>query len=211
MPGQTGATTTGGGQGSPVDGIACQGTMSGNYHVHFYVGVFYNGQQVVVPAGLGMVNPEPPTDTINGVPNQSWIATCYYDVHIHDNSGMVHVESTNTQNGQNCGPIANEQPECNYSIFTFQQFLDEWGISVSPTNFGPLTGAVQIYTQTGQNLPAQYCTDPCTVSSSTASFYTPGTSGLGAIPIYSHTMIWIVIGTPPTAGLPNVYFEEGDP
>jgi len=209
MPGQTGATAMGGGQGSPVDGVQCAGTMSGNYHVHFFLGVFYNGQQVAVPAGVGMVNPEPPTDTVNGVPNQSWVANCYYDVHVHDNSGMVHVESTN--NGDNCGQAVGgpTPPPCNYSIFNFQQFLDEWGISVSSTNLGPLTGPVQVYTQA--NPPAPYCTDPCTVNASTLSFYAAGANGLGAIPIYSHTVIWIVIGTPPSSGLPNVFFEEGDP
>ena len=219
-PGDPGALTSGGpngngggGQGpsggGAVDGVTCQPTMSSNYHVHFFVGVFYNGSEVALPAGLGMVNPGPPTQTINGIPNQSWVADCFYEIHVHDNSGMVHVESQN--NGNTCGPDnGNSAPPCNYSIYKFGTFLDIWGVSVGPTNFGPLQGPVQVYTQ--PNPPSPYCTDPnqsCgTVASNTLAFYSGDPHN---IPIYSHTVIWIVVGTPPASGLPNVFFTEGDP
>src|SRR5579875_3124992 len=96
MPGDPGAMTTGGqngngggGQGATVDGIPCNPTMSEIYHVHFFLGVYDNGTEEVVPAGLGMVNPNPPDQyivndqptstpgpaaTYYGVPNQSWTA-----------------------------------------------------------------------------------------------------------------------------------------
>lgn len=224
-PGDKGATTTGGpngngggGQGpvngGAVDGVSCQPSMSNNYHVHFFLGVYYNGSEVALPAGLGMSDPEPPKETVNGVPNQSWTASCYYDTHTHDNSGMVHVESQN--NGTECGPYSGLQnaPPCNYSIYQVGTFLDIWGILVSTNiaspQFGPLQGPVQIYTQADP--PPPYCldaTDPCgTVDSNTLSFYSGDPH---QIPIYSHTVIWVVVGTPPQSGLPNVHFEEGDP
>src|SRR5579875_2798522 len=69
MPGDPGAMTTGGqngsgGQGATVDGIPCNPTMSEIYHVHFFLGVYDNGTEEVVPAGLGMVNPNPPDQYI---------------------------------------------------------------------------------------------------------------------------------------------------
>ncbi|HEY1729826.1 MAG TPA: hypothetical protein VGG22_15740 [Candidatus Baltobacteraceae bacterium] len=224
-PGDQGATSSGGGQGpvnnGVVDGVPCAASMSNDYHVHFFLGVFYNGQELGIPAGVGMVNPDPPSDNINGVLNQSYYADCYYDMHAHDNSGMIHVETAyNTP--QNCGAASGNPPTqlCNYaSPFTLQTFFDIWGISFSANSFGPLSGPVQIYTSTPANYNSYSAcgttsvntvVTPCVTQSSTYQAFL----GLPAqIPIYSHTTIWILVGTgnPYGQGLPNVNWQEGNP
>lgn len=245
MPGQTGATATGGGQGpvngGAVDGITCKPSMAELYHVHAFLGVFYKGQEVVVPAGIGMVNPGPPNQSVyddqpvqpgdpnynNAVPNQTWSADCYYDLHIHDNSGMVHIE---TANNGNCGAYTstpyptpdNQQTECSYpSPYTLQTLLDIWGISLSDNNFGPLQGAVQIYTTppgydsynaNGCGTSGTQLIVPCYTKSSLYQYNSGHATDIAkSITLQSHTTIWIVVGTPLPSGLPSVNWEEGDP
>lgn len=236
MPGQTGATSTGGGQGSAVDSIPCASSMSGDYHVHFFIGVIYNGQEVAVPAGVGMVNPDPPDQyvyngnpvpgpTSGAVPNQSWTANCYYDMHVHDNSGMIHVETAyNTP--QLCGAATGNPPtqECNYAApFTLKTFFDIWGINVTTSNFGPLNGSVLVYTTPpGYNsysacgASSNEVVLPCTTTSSSYAPYTGSLAQLEAQAIYSHSVYWFVIGSPNPAGssgagLPNISWVEGNP
>ncbi|HEY1729827.1 MAG TPA: hypothetical protein VGG22_15745 [Candidatus Baltobacteraceae bacterium] len=236
MPGQSGATSAGGGQGSAVDGIPCASSMSGDYHVHFFVGIIYNGQQVSVPAGVGMVDPYPPNQyvyngnpvpgpTAGAVPNQSWTASCYYDMHVHDDSGMIHVETAyNTP--QLCGAASGNPPtqECNYAApYTLKTFFDIWGINVTTSNFGPLTGPVLIYTTPAGYNSYSACGAssndvivPCSTTSTSYAPYTGSLSQLEAQPIYSHSVYWFVIGTPNPAGssgsgLPNINWVEGDP
>ncbi len=256
MPGDPGAMTTGGqngngggGQGATVDGIPCNPTMSEIYHVHFFLGVYDNGTEEVVPAGLGMVNPNPPDQyivndqptstpgpaaTYYGVPNQSWTADCYYDMHVHDNSGMVHIETSSA--GQQCGywtyypatpapnakltPCTQADPE-----MTLGHFLDIWGISLTAHNFGVFTGPVQIYGTPPGYISYNACgmdsqgnvITPCTTSSSVYERYFPTSSNMtdpmavaNGIQLLSHTTIWIVVGTPPS-GLPNIAWDEGNP
>ncbi len=188
--------------GNTVDGIPCTADMPTNYHVHFFVGVYSNMTEIEVPGGVGMVNPGPP-DASSMPPNQILTWTCAYRMHTHDNSGMIHIEN----DSPTCGSAPGATAPCSMSIYNFGDFLDIWGVSIGASNFGPLTGPVQIYTQS--STPA-YCTSPCTVSSNTLSLYTGDPR---AIPLYSHTVIWILVGsnTPPPASLPNVFFEEGDP
>ncbi len=174
-----------GGQGQPVDGITCDPTSSNNYHVHFYVGLWVNGNQVAIPAGLGMQNPAAPQ---NGFINT---ASCFYHIHTHDASGLIHVEDPNPANI----PITQ-------SLFTVKNLFDEWGITVNANQFGPYTGPVRVFTSgqiyrggaTGQITPASdltfFGTDP------------------NAVPIYSYEIVDIEVGPTFPSSLPNVYFYE---
>lgn len=253
-PGDPGAVTIGGpngngggGQGptggGAVDGIYCNPSMSELYHVHFFLGVYDNGTQVAVPAGVGMVNPNQPNQDVyddelytpapgatvppGTVPNQTWTANCYYDLHVHDKSGMIHIETSS--NGQ-CGaftyypatpsPSENVKP-CNYeSPFTLQTFFDVWGISIGANNFGPLKGPVQIYTTppgydsyTACGTTSQgYVVTPCETTSNEYQLVSGNPATIPAtIQLQSHTTVWIVIGSPPSSGLPNIAWDEGDP
>lgn len=205
-----GAQTQGGGQGQVVDGIPTATSMSNQYHVHAFVGLYVNGQEIAIPDAIGMVNPfgdfQPPEPCTNNTPNQECYADAFYYIHTHDASGEVHLEApTSTpcgvQNGVYVGP-------CNWSMFTFGNFLDVWGIQLTPVNFGPFSGAVQIYTS-----PLKYVACPsgaCYTGSNTYSLYTGDPAQM---PLYSHTVVWILVGSgnPTGSSLPNIQWVQGSP
>lgn len=233
-----------GGTGQTVDGISCQQTMTEYYHVHIFVGVIQNGQEIAVPAGVGMKNPNPPDEFVyndatpapgttpnpNSIGGQSWTADCYYDMHVHDNSGMVHVETADdgfcgswTNGGSSTPtPVATGQEKpCNYKApWTLQNFLDIWGISITPNQFGPLQGTVQVYTTPPGYNAYTACPDPepivhtpCVTES---KLYQSTTLQQAlSMPLYAHTTFWFVVGSPgqytTASSLPNVNWEEGNP
>ena len=73
--------TTDGGQGSPVDGLACVYPSPIDYHVHTHLSIFLNGQALAVPSHAGIVEQSPTTE-------------CHYPVHTHDSTGLVHSHAT---------------------------------------------------------------------------------------------------------------------
>lgn len=83
--------------GIPVDGIQCQGMETVAYHIHAHLTLYQNGAPVPLPANIGI-------PTGSNIPG----GTCYYWLHVHDTTGVVHVESPTTQN------------------YTLGQFLDVW-------------------------------------------------------------------------------------
>ena len=173
----------GGGQGQSVDGVSCDPTMSNNYHVHFFLGLYVNGTQYAIPSGLGMKNSQPP---VNGFVNS---AQCFYHIHTHDSSGIIHVEDPNTTSL----PVTATK-------FTAKTLFDIWGITVNSNQFGPFSGPVRVFTS-GQ----QYRGDQNNgkVSASTLTFWG---SDANSIPIYSHELIFIEVGPNYPASLPNVSF-----
>ena len=61
----------------PVDGIPCESSEQLTYHVHAHLTIFVNGQQVAVPALIGIDEQKP----------------CIYWLHTHDNTGVIHIEA----------------------------------------------------------------------------------------------------------------------
>jgi len=162
--------TTRGGRGQTVDSVPCKPTMSeNNYHVHWYLGLLVNGRQIAIPDGVGMLNPGPDT-TFNGHPNYTNTATCFYYLHTHDASGLIHTESPST------APLSSSQS-------TLGWLLDIWGMPLSSSGFGPYSGTVRVYTA---RVPLK------TLVASNYVLYT-GTSPR-AISIYSHMAVWIEVG-----------------
>jgi hypothetical protein len=176
--------TSSGGQGQPVDGITCDATMSNNYHVHAYVGVYVNGQRVATPDAIGIVGAEEPS---SGFINYG---KCFYDIHTHDASGYVHFESADPTGV----PITG-------ALFTTKNLFDIWGIQVNAQQFGQFTGPMRVYTS-GQVYRGGR-TNGTFVSSST---YTQWTGDPNAIPIYSHEVIFFEVGPTYPVQLPNVNF-----
>lgn len=116
-----------GGTGQRVDEIPCAPTMVTNeYHVHFYLGVVYNGQLIADPAAIGMVDPSAPE---SGFTNT---AKCYYRIHTHDASGTIHVE-------------LNKNLPMSAVYYSLQNVLDVWGVPHGPTNFGPYVGPIHSF------------------------------------------------------------------
>ncbi|HTU71031.1 MAG TPA: hypothetical protein VMF11_12015 [Candidatus Baltobacteraceae bacterium] len=189
VSGQTGmftpsqGDTSTGGQGSPVDGITCDPTMSNNYHIHVYLGIYVNGQQAALPIAIGMENPGPPDDGFIDT------ATCFYHIHTHDSSGIVHVEDPDPNNI----PITG-------TMYTVQNILDVWGITADSNHFGPFTGPVRVFTS-GQVYRGD--SNNGLVPATDLTFY--GTNPV-TVPLYSHEVIDVEIGPTWPTTLPNVSF-----
>ncbi len=110
----------GGGHGQPIDAIPCN-SASVSYHVHAHLSLFHNGTQLAIPLAIGITNPQPP---------QSGIVTsgsCFYQLHTHDASGIIHVEAPQT------------------ASFTLGEFFDIWGQPLSASGAAGLSGSLSTY------------------------------------------------------------------
>jgi hypothetical protein len=92
--------------GARGDGVEC--TTSENYHLHGLVSVYQNGTRLAVPKNIG-------------------IGTCTYELHTHDATGVVHVETSAQKK------------------FTFGQFFTVWGQPLGAGNVGGITGTAKFY------------------------------------------------------------------
>lgn len=179
--------TSSGGNGQSIDGMPCASSMPNAYHVHAFAGIVINGRQIALPDGIGMKNPGADA-TYAGFPNWTEYASCYYDIHTHDASGVLHLES-------------NQSVPLTSSIYTLGNAFDVWGMALSGTQIGPYSGTVRAYVaqvplktaQIARSAYALYSADPRT------------------IPLHSHTTTWLEIGPAyvPPASLPVLnYYEE---
>lgn len=77
----TGTYTTAA-NGFDRDGMSCLGMEGTAQHIHMYLAIYVNGQQVQVPPDTGIVNS----------------GSCYYPLHVHADKGdenIIHLESPN--------------------------------------------------------------------------------------------------------------------
>ena len=81
----------------PVDNIYCDALEGSTEHIHAHLSIYINGTSTALPAGVGI-----PTNSSSGS------ATCYYWLHTHDASGIIHIEAPVTQ------------------PFKLGHFFDEW-------------------------------------------------------------------------------------
>jgi hypothetical protein len=105
-----------GGQGSPVDGIACDASTPVQ-HIHVHLTLIANGQQRAIPIAVGVGDP---------ITIQNFVvaARCYYWLHTHDGTGIVHIEA----------PVT--------TTFNLGQFFAIWGQPLSSDNVAGFTGTV---------------------------------------------------------------------
>ncbi|MCL6594365.1 MAG: hypothetical protein K6T31_10345 [Alicyclobacillus sp.] len=113
--------TAHGGHGQEVDGIPAEPQMASGYHVHAHLSLWVNGQQVAIPAGVGIVQPGPKQAGVIGS------GQAYYWLHTHDASGILHVEAPRQES------------------FTLGQFFDIWGEPLSRTQVAQFSGPVRVY------------------------------------------------------------------
>lgn len=172
--------TASGGNSQTVDGVPCLSSMPSSYHVHPLLALYVNGSQVAIPYALGMYQP--------GAPSGGFVntATCFYYLHTHDSSGIIHVEDPSAT------PISQ-------SIYTLKTFLDIWGITAGPNNFGPFNGPVEVFTSGAMEQPG------LTVNASQLSY---AGNDPNVVPLYSHEYIVVEVGPTYPASLPNVQFYE---
>ena len=125
-----------GGQGSPVDGITCRKELFNQWHHHVQLSIFYNGKQIAIPEGIGII----------GVPGKDptyiYHGTCFYWLHTHDQSGIIHLEPSNS------------------NTFGLKEFFDIWGEPLSATQVADLSvSSIGVYIN-GQYQPG---VDPSTI------------------------------------------------
>jgi hypothetical protein len=160
--------TKAGGHGSKVDGIPCdQNEYLNDYHVHAYLGIVYHGKQVAIPPAIGLIHPGPKE---NG-----YITTagCFYFIHTHDASGIVHVEDK-----KNFAPTATVHP--------FGDVLDIWGVKLTSDTLGDLKGPVSAYVGNESK-----------IGQLTVNSYTKiRVDGVRPLKIRSHEVLWLVVDSP---------------
>ncbi len=118
--------TASGGQGAPVDGIPCD-TSAAVYHIHAHVTLFHDGLQVALPIAIGIMNP-----VYNTAGNYVDTGSCSYHLHVHDNSGIVHIEN----------------PSIPTVPFTLGQVFDIWGEPLTNGNIAGFMGPTIVYVGT---------------------------------------------------------------
>lgn len=157
-----------GAQGQTVDNITCKPVMdTTHYHVHVFLGFYVNGREVAMPDGVGMYQPGKPDS--GGYIDR---ATCYYDIHTHGASGIVHIESPQVQ-------------KLSKVVYHLRDLLDLWGQVHTPTQFGPFTGPMHVFVANADYL-----------GQAVVKGYTAYHGDIADIPLRSHEVIWIEIGTP---------------
>jgi hypothetical protein len=184
--------TSTGGQGQTITShngqlIACN-QNSIHYHIHAFMGIIVNGRQYAIPDGVGMKNPGA---DVYGTPfaHGYWTSTasCFYYIHMHDASGVIHVESTST--------AANTT-----TVYTLGDVFKVWGRQLSSTRVGPFSGTLHVYV----------AKVPFETDNIARSAYTLYTGDPSNIPLYSHTAIWLEVGSPyyTPAQFPVLVFYE---
>ena len=109
--------------GDPVDGVQSNSNEQVIFHVHAHLAMYVNGQQKLLPYGVGIVPPYQLTQQTDG---SSFVSggTKYYWLHTHDESGVIHIES----------PVQR--------TYTLGNFFDEWGQPLGLGQIGPYKGKI---------------------------------------------------------------------
>jgi hypothetical protein len=128
---------------------------------------------------------------------------CFYFTHTHDSTGVVHIESDN-------GGVA--EPVPNDSKFVLGQYFQVWGINASCPGqmpgcmgqLGPYSGPMEILTSgpVFRGYGANQNSD--TPETDLQPYY----GDPNFIPLYSHEVIWFLIGPNYPSTLPSVHFIE---
>jgi hypothetical protein len=167
-----------GGHGKPVNGIGCFPTMVLNkYHVHIYFGIIYNKTQMALPTTIGMKDPGQPVDGFTNT------ADCFYRIHTHDSSGIVHFEFDKNR------PYS--------AVFVrLKDFLDIWGVKHSEDQFGPFHGPVHVFVGEVPKL-----------GETVVDHYRRYKGSLDDLLVRSHEVVWVEVGHYYEASqLPSVTF-----
>ncbi|CAN5621318.1 hypothetical protein BH23GEM3_BH23GEM3_17800 [soil metagenome] len=108
-----------GGQGQTVGGVSCIQTIA--YHIHPHVSLFVEGEQIAIPTAIGITNPVMEDSSATG-------GDCFYWIHTHDATGLIHVEPPRTD-----------------IVLTLGQMFDVWGQPLASDNVAGFRGPVTTY------------------------------------------------------------------
>jgi hypothetical protein len=112
------------GTGQTVDGVQCQTQEQVLYHIHAHLAILGNGQPISVPMGIGIPDPQVENTTAGPFVVSG---SCFYWLHTHDDSGVIHVESPAQR------------------TYTLGDFFDIWGQPLSATGAAGNSGTVIAY------------------------------------------------------------------
>jgi len=104
----------------PVAGVGCANSEA--YHAHTLVSIYRNGTRLAMPGSVG-------------------IGACTYELHTHDGSGVVHVETDVRKD------------------FTLSQYFALWGQVMSASDVAGLPGPYRFYLVEDGKL-SRYTGDP---------------------------------------------------
>lgn len=196
-----GGTTSAPNGSSSVDSMSCSTVTEGTsypqsqFSQHAFVGIYNNGTWEALPQAIGMVNPVAPTAGTPSHPQNTYAVEnnqCEYNVHTHDYSGLVHIEDVTVAQSNTTMP----------SYATLQTLFDLWGAQLGATGItagsSTLTGPVTIYSGTPSEKNSS--------GNDQVTAYAPFTGAASSLQFSKHMAVWIVVGTPPAAGLPQVQF-----
>lgn len=190
-----------------VDGAACDSVRDGStypstaYTQHLFVGIYDNGSEMALPQAIGMPGAQPPTtaappDWPSGHPNDNYaveLAKCQYNVHVHDYSGLVHVQDPSLSQSNGVMP----------AYATLQTLFDLWGARITSNGItagaNALTGRTIVYAGTPSGLHD---------GNDLVSSYSLYSGSLGTLQFARHMAVWIVIGALPAQGLPEVQIVQ---
>lgn len=111
--------TATGGQGQPIQGINCRKELLNQFHHHVQLSLFVNGQQIALPKGTGMKNP--------GHNQFIYHAACFYFLHTHDQTGIIHIEPRTD------------------TTYTLKNYFAVWGMPLDANGFAGYSGPVAVY------------------------------------------------------------------
>jgi hypothetical protein len=116
------ASTAGQANGEPVDGIDANSREQIVFHIHAHLAIYVNGQQRLLPYGIGIVPPYQLQKAAAG----PFVGggSKFYWLHTHDETGIIHIESPQQR------------------TFTLGNLFDLWHQPLGPTQVGPATGPV---------------------------------------------------------------------
>ncbi len=108
-----------GGQGQTIQGIPCDSSTPAR-HVHTHLTLIANGVQRAIPLAIGVQG---------AVVIQNFVVagTCFYWLHTHDASGIIHLEA----------PVT--------TPLTLGQFFAIWGEPLSRSNIAGFAGTITAY------------------------------------------------------------------
>jgi hypothetical protein len=148
------------------------------------------GVSFAVPDAVGMLNPsEPSGATAGGQITEPAAGGCFYQIHTHSESGMIHMENPSMAQVTGDGAAT--------GVYTLQNVFDVWGMT--PSAIGSAIGQSGSATIIAGTPSTKVNGDDEVTSYNTVSDPTQLT-------LTRHTAVWIIFGSMPSGGPPPVVF-----
>jgi hypothetical protein len=156
-----------------VDGVDCQNSEALAYHIHAHLSLYQDGKPVTLPAKIGI----PVGTTIPG-------GSCFYWIHVHDTSGVVHIESPTTKQ------------------YTLGQMLDIW----------ERTAQLDAQGGGGTQVDASFVSALRAANPNDVHVYLGDkpVSDFNSIPLTAHALITVEIGGPLQPPTTSFTFPNGE-